>query len=345
MKATLIGPYASHNFGDDLIGAVLAECLRQRFDAEVLIPGMSRTNCEWLGIDFSSSSFDAISNSKITIIGGGGILGDSGIYPSNKYLKKILKSAILSHICRNRVIITAVGAGPLIMPSSRLFCQLSCYLAEYIGVRDEISARFLAKELGVPADKITSGADVALLWPDVLRIPNTTIGKGGIQFDARLYGNIYDNDKYKDILKCISEYYKKRKDDTVLITNNENSSELGAFIDSPFYSAPYYSLNQFLPLISGLKYIITSHLHLAIASYAARVPCFSVYVREKTARFYEQIGHPERALDLRVATRSEVERFMDMASEAVWLDSDEMKLQELKGRAGRMLDICAYLFG
>jgi hypothetical protein len=36
---------------------------------------------------------------------------------------------------------------------------------------------------------------------------------------------------------------------------------------------------------------------------------------------------------------------MDMASEAVWLDSDEMKLQELKGRAGRMLDICAYLFG
>jgi hypothetical protein len=37
---------------------VLGGVLAQRFDAEVLISGMSRTNGAWLGMDFSSSSFD-----------------------------------------------------------------------------------------------------------------------------------------------------------------------------------------------------------------------------------------------------------------------------------------------
>jgi hypothetical protein len=61
-------------------------------------------------------------------------------------------------------------------------------------------------------------------------------------------------------------------------------------------------------------------------------------VREKTRRFYEQIGHPERAIDLRVATLDDFKRFIAATEVATWTDEDEATLQRLKREAQKLLD-------
>jgi polysaccharide pyruvyl transferase WcaK-like protein len=94
-----------------------------------------------------------------------------------------------------------------------------------------------------------------------------------------------------------------------------------------------------LPRLAGLKAIFTSHLHLAIAAYSQRIPCFSLYVREKTKRFYHQIGHPERAVALNGATVGDLQKIIEKAEKVHWTKKDEEKLQFLKQNAQKLLKI------
>jgi len=73
-------------------------------------------------------------------------------------------------------------------------------------------------------------------------------------------------------------------------------------------------------------------------AYSQRIPCFSLYVREKTKRFYDQIGHPERAIDLSTATVKDFEKLIEAAQNAEWTDRDEETLTRLQGEARTLLD-------
>lgn len=80
------------------------------------------------------------------------------------------------------------------------------------------------------------------------------------------------------------------------------------------------------------------YLHLAITAFSQRIPTFSLYVREKTKRFYEQIGRPERAIDRRHASPGDARRFLAAAEAAVWTEQDEDALQRLKKSAHGLLE-------
>lgn len=60
---------------------------------------------------------------------------------------------------------------------------------------------------------------------------------------------------------------------------------------------------------------------------------------EKTKRFYNQIGYPERAIDLSVATVEDFERIMKSAEKAIWTSNDEKNLQKLQKEALKLLEI------
>lgn len=87
----------------------------------------------------------------------------------------------------------------------------------------------------------------------------------------------------------------------------------------------------------GLRAIFTPHLHLAITAYSQRIPTFSLYVREKTKRFCDRIGQPERAQDLSVAKPADFKRFIAAAQSAMRTDQDEETLQRLQGQASSVL--------
>lgn len=336
-KATIIGPYRYHNFGDDLIGAIIAKYL-QSLNYQTTIPILSKENSEFLGLEIQSSRKRAIKDSDLIVIGGGGILGDSGIKPDDHYRVLGLKAAVFSHFLGKRVVTTGVGAGPLKRYKSKILARLIALLSENVGVRDFESSQFLI-ETGVKRSKVVQGADIAFLCGDYFSFNETTSNKIGVQFDIENFGDIKVNKDLNNISKEIVKYAISNKSDTILVSNGSYKSQLYQKTNHSCDTLCYLSLQSFLESLSKLKAIFTSHLHLAITAYSLKIPCFSLYVREKTKRFYNQIGRPERAVDIKNAKVGDFERLIYKAENAVWTNDDEERLKLLKKEANKLLKI------
>lgn len=335
--ATIIGPYRYHNFGDDLIGAVIARDLQLK-KYNVCIPLMGKENAMWLGTEYSNNHEAAIQKSDVIILGGGGLLGDAGIIPDDYYRELALSAASKGTIAGKKVMTTGIGAGPLVLESSKKLTLEIASLSGKIGVRDTESRIFLEK-LGVNNEKIIEGADLALLCSNYLKFGKLHNNKIGLQFDISSYKDIIgSNPKVDEIYNSIYSYSYRNSSNVILVSNGNYKSQIYSKSNSNCEILCYTTFESFLPRLAGLKAIFTSHLHLAITAYSLRIPCFSLYVREKTKRFYNQIGHPERAIDLQFATVEDFKRLIKEAEVAIWSDKDEERLQILQEGAKKLLE-------
>lgn len=339
LSATIIGPYVIHNFGDDLIGAILSKSLTDR-GYSVNIPGLSKENCEWLGINWGLNRRQAIKTTGTLILGGGGLLADAGVVPNNVYQKMAFKAALYAAFKRKRILTTAIGAGPLDLKSSRALAYGIGLLSEKIGVRDRESFEFLSKKIKLNSKKIVEGADVALLASDYFDYGRMEKAKTAFQFDVTHFKDIMLNENVLRIKEEIEKYILSNKGDCVLISNNSKNTQLYneeiAGIETLLYGN---NLPVFLKKMNKIGAIFTSHLHLSIVAYSYRIPCFSLYVREKTKRFYDQIGHPERAVDLSTATPDDLSRLLDQMKDAVWTEYDEQRLRELQRKSELLINL------
>lgn len=334
-RALIVGPYRAHNFGDDLVGGIIAKHL-QSLGYSVTIPKLSEENSAWLGTEFAEDYPGQFERANIVVLGGGGIMSDtSGAKPGASYLDLVARAGMRGQLASTKVYITSVGAGPWILEKSKMLAFATSLIAERVGVREQESYDHL-RGIGVLPEKLTLGADLALLTPDLLEYDRAEGGKLGLQFDVRAFADVAANPELAAIIAGVEKFANAHSDDVVLIRNGKGSSDLVSAARAA-ERLSYTELETFLPRIAGMRALFTSHLHLAITSYAQRIPTFSVYVREKTRRFYEQIGHPERAIDLRTATVSEVRRFLDQAQTATWTDEDETRLQALKSESRKLL--------
>lgn len=335
-KAVVVGPYRVHNFGDDLVGAILAKHL-QREGYATIVPRLSRANASWLGMDYAENYDGVFEDANTVVIGGGGIMSDtSGAKPGASYLDVVARAANAGHLVNKKVLVTSVGAGPWILERSKMLAFGVSLLAEKIGVRDQESYDHLAS-IGVSGDKVVLGADCALLSADYLDFTPSLSGKVGIQFNVGQFVDSLAAPNLEGISQAVQDYVNNHQSDVLLVANGISKSPLAA--EAPDAdSLEYTKLHNFLPRLTGLKSMFTSHLHLAITAYSQRIPTFSLYVREKTKRFYDQTGHPDRAIDLRDATVDDFKRFIEAAETATWTDQDEETLQRLQKQARTLLD-------
>jgi hypothetical protein len=187
---------------------------------------------------------------------------------------------------------------------------------------------------------LVRGADIALLCSDYIDFDKSQSTKIGFQFDIGSYQDILKgNPDIFNIYRCIGKYVTLNSSNIVLISNGNFKSQLYKEFGQNCEILCYSELEKFLPVLAGLKAIFTSHLHLAITAYSLRIPCFSLYVREKTKRFYNQIGHPERAIDLKHAEVEVFYKLIDDLENSKWTDKDEKCLTKLKKEAQSLLDI------
>ncbi|WP_426323897.1 polysaccharide pyruvyl transferase family protein [Microbacterium sp. E-13] len=335
-QALVVGPYRAHNFGDDLVGAILAKHL-QRVGYEVTIPRLSEENSAWLGTRYSADYDGLFEGADAVVVGGGGIMSDtSGAKPGASYLDIVANAGMEGLLAGKRVYVTSVGAGPWILEKSKMLAYAVSLIAEKVGVREQESYDNL-RGLGVTDKKLLLGADTALLTSDILTFPTVAHGKLGLQFDVSAFKDVHKNPHVPAIVDAVGQYARANTNDVVLIRNGRARSEIAPAAPSA-ERLSYTTLEDFLPRLAGMRALFTSHLHLAITSYSQRIPSFSLYVREKTRRFYEQIGHPERAIDLRVATLDDFKRFIAAAEAATWTDEDEATLERLKREARKLID-------
>lgn len=335
-QALIVGPYRAHNFGDDLVGAILAKHL-QRQGYDVSVPRLSETNSAWLGTRHSEGYNGLFETADIVVLGGGGIMSDtSGAKPGASYLDIVARAGMNGLLAGKPVYITSVGAGPWILERSKMLAFAVSLISEKVGVREQESYDHL-RSLGVTNKKLVLGADLALLTPELLDFRKKPSGKLGLQFDVNAFTDVHDNPHLPAILDALGKYADSHASDVVLLRNGKAKSEIAPAAPSAELLS-YTRLGTYLPRLAGLRALFTSHLHLAITSYSQRIPTYSLFVREKTRRFYEQIGHPERAIDLRTATLGDFKRFIVEAESARWTNDDEATLQRLKGESRKLLD-------
>lgn len=341
---SIIGPYLIHNFGDDLIGATFVKFLKSRYSLNIQVPYLSESNCQDLGIHYTTSAIKLLFESDALLIGGGGFLGDSGWYPSNEYLNRAVMAALIAKFRGIPVLVNGVGAGPLQLRSSRVLCKVLSHLSCHIGVRDPLSATFLEEELSIDTSHITAGADIALAWPDYLDVRGQRDqGKYGVQFDVLPY-LAPQSELAENMIRSVVNFVSEHRDRVVLISNTMHSPSLLQWLNFEVEVLTYSNLSDFLGALSGLKAIFTSHLHLAIAAFAVGVPCFSAYVLDKTHRFYSQIGRLERAIDVRSATEHEVLNLLAMMVDCTWEEKDRETLSKLKLEVDMLLDLFRVCF-
>lgn len=335
-QALVVGPYRAKNFGDDLVGAILATHLQRR-GYSVCIPRLSRANSGWLDTQYAESYEGLFATADIVVVGGGGIMSDtSGAQPGASYLDIVVKARMSGDLTTAPIFVTSVGAGPWLVERSRILSHGVSLIAEKVGVRERESYEHL-RSLGVTENKLVLGADLALLTPDLLNFTAAPNGKLGMQFDVNAFDDVKQNPQLTAIIDAAQQYASGHADEVVLVRNGKTKSELAATAPDA-ETLSYLTLADFLPRLAGMRGLFTSHLHLAIASYSMRIPTFSMYVREKTRRFYEQIGRPERAIDLRFATLDDFNRLIEAAETATWTDQDETMLQHLKHEARKLLE-------
>ncbi|MGX1934359.1 polysaccharide pyruvyl transferase family protein [Microbacterium resistens] len=337
--ALIVGPYRVHNFGDDLIGAVIATHL-QRQGYRVSIPKLSAENARWLGTQYAETYDGLFESADLVVVGGGGIMSDTaGAKPGASYLEIVARAAAQGTLAGRPLVVTGVGAGPWLRDKSRRLAQEVSSIATRVGVRDQESFEHL-RQIGVDERKIVAGADIALLTSDHLRFRRRR-RRGrriGLQFDIGLFEDMRQNPHLDEIRAGVARYANDNARDVVLVSNGRHPSQMAdAAPDCELLR--YARLERFLPQLAGLDALMTSHLHLAITAYSQRIPSFSLYVREKTRRFYDQIGHPERAVDLRTATPDDLRRLLESMESARWTPEDEATLRRLKDQARSLLGI------
>lgn len=338
-EAVIIGPYTIHNFGDDLIGAIMAKDMINK-GYRVRLPFFTRANSTLLNLHSELNPTMAVNTADTVVIGGGGMFGDAGTQPKDTYRIMSLQASVRGRLQGKRVLTTGVGAGPLSLKKSYLLTYLICLLSEKIGVRDHESFKFLSS-IGIRKKKIVEGADIALLSSMYFPAGMHQTRKLGLQFDIGMFKDILEaNNNIQSIMEEIVRFIDQNVSNIVLISNNKLRSELYYCqqfdIDTLCYTG---YLPPFMKHLSEIRAIFTSHLHLAITAYSYRIPCFSLYVREKTKRFYDQIGHPERAIDLKKATGEDCVLFLEQMSHAEWTSFDEERLREMQRSAKILLDI------
>lgn len=301
------------------------------------VPLLGRDNAAWLGSEYVDTYDGQFEKADVIVVGGGGILSDtSGARPGASYLDLVARAGMDGKLEGKKVYITSVGAGPWILERSKMLAFAVSLISEKVGVREQESYDHL-RGIGVTPRKLVLGADLALLTPKLLDFPTTMSGKLGLQFDVGDFADIQENPHLPAIVDAVGEYARTHSPDVVLIRNGRPPSDIvAAAPDAARLS--YSTLEAFLPRIAGLRALFTSHLHLAITSYAQRIPTFSLYAREKTRRFYDQIGHPERAIDLKTASVEDFRRFISAAEAATWTDEDESTLNRLQGESRKLIE-------
>lgn len=334
MKAIVIGPYLINNFGDDLIGLVIAKFLIDN-GYSVSIPGITKENSDWLGLDYFDNRKKAIKGRDLIVLGGGGLLGDAGFSPSNRLQKLAFMAALYGFLNRSRVVVTGIGAGPLKLKSSRVLSKFICHLSSRVGVRDQESALFL-DGLCPLDEKVYVGADIALRTDLIFQKKSIKTSRVAIQFDVDAC-NCSSELKSLSIDSIVENFSKHNI--AIFSNSSKNSKIYHSFPSENIDSIDYSNMPDFLEEISKNKVILTSHLHLAIVSYSMGVPCFTIYVNNKTERFYRQIGHPERCIPLDAVDKVKLRNIFNDMENAEWTTRDQLILDSLKKKSSDLLDL------
>jgi len=194
-----------------------------------------------------------------------------------------------------------VGAGPLINGLSKPLLQHLCGGAKTIAVREEQSGELL-KSIGVPAEKIEVTADLVMglqerdipeaAWDKALEVLGEDDGRRKI--GVHLSVPVTETEMLRTVIENVREGLDGNQDISVYwIQDHGNRTEDFRKISAQIFPqcqvlAPLHHW-ELLAVLSQMDMVLTTKLHVAIASWALGKPVCGFSNHQKATRFFSQI--------------------------------------------------------
>lgn len=230
---------------------------------------------------------------------------------------------IVMALRKKPIAILGVGAGPLNKSFLRKAAVVIFNNAKVISVRDPESYNYM-KKYGVNSDMLVT-ADSAQIIDTVINNNNRS---GKVINDNEKLNNkyivlVHNTTNHKDIYRekvikaLISKYGKDEDVAFVLANDNINMSEELKSLEKMFPESKtvvynFYNPLEFTKLISEVDAVVTTKLHAGIvgATFNKSVLCFAIHP-EKSKRYYNLIGYPERCESLYDISSVQVEEILE----------------------------------
>jgi polysaccharide pyruvyl transferase WcaK-like protein len=316
MQVSIHGSYYGNNFGDMLLLSLYVRWIREcTTNVTINLPLASATNRQLLGAD-TKGIVKALFGGDALLYAGGGYFGEPEQRRIRWTIRNYARHVFIGKLFKmlNRPIaIIGVGAGPVSGGLLRRNIVDLCNYASTLVVRDHPSRSFLVK-YGVPANKISVATDAALtirrehipeqallhvrrMYPclcrqDVIGVHLSHVrgysnGSSVLFDDIVAYARSNPERKFLLLVDGISRRRRKLEQECAAI---ELLDALGDQALLSEYSDPWI----LIAVLSRLKLVVTTKLHVGIASVALGTPVVSFPYHQKTPRFFSQLGASER---------------------------------------------------
>jgi polysaccharide pyruvyl transferase CsaB len=331
-KVVISGWYGNKNTGDEAILAAMVSALKDRIkNVEITVfssdPGYtSRTHhtkaVYQLPFGFLPfglailrgrifGTMAALVKTDLFVLGGGGFLSD---WQSWKVILQWLGQALAAKMLRKRVMLYALGAGPITTSKGRLLTRLILNkTTDVITVRDQVSKEWLikagvTKQIIVTADPavnlepVESARVSKILTEQSIELERPLIGicLAPLFYSERFWPGQYDRFlKYRDACIEVTDYLVSKLDALVVFVPMQPS------LDVPFaegiigslkrrerarIALGEYTPQEIMGIIGRMDMVIGARFHSLIFAAVMNVPMVGIMYLHKSECFLEQIG-------------------------------------------------------
>lgn len=313
MKVFIHGFYGAGNAGDDAILHAIVDRLKQ-INANITVAVSIRSknikayfgeeSIEYvLGTDIAGVS-KIIKESSLVIVGGGGLFQDYNSFePENLFFRQ--KGAInyysypiiIAKMLNIKVMLYAVGIGPLKSSSSQTAMKWIANNVDEITVRDQQSYQLL-QDLGV-AHHTLSADPVITLDSIPATLPSCLAKPSGFKVGLNLRNWSYSTEKLKEMEHRLIPLLNKLATDHsihyyIFPFNNlpsevEKAKQLAKLLTGKVDIVPYsVSPKEYKYYFKQLDLLIAMRLHASIFAIYEGVPSIGISYDDKVSLFYEE---------------------------------------------------------
>ena len=313
MKIILHGSIFTDNFGDVLFADLFYSRLKKNgnevFFFENKIFGISDFAREEIGYTGKCRLRDLL-NADALVMLSGGYLGEDRFSFKNtltRFIKYVIPVRILQ-ILGKKTYFIGVGGGPIHSSFLRRITVKALNKAKYISVRDQETYQYFI-EYGVKNNMSITSDTAQSISMDYCKESHVFISSEHIKYVFLHFVNneSFDKNFSVKIVPALNRFLTDHKEYSVIVGTDVRVDE-DTILNSKTYKAIvspnkkiylYCSVKQLCDVLSKVDFVITPKLHVGIvaSTFGKSVLSFPIH-REKTGRYYKQIGESDRSIKL-----------------------------------------------
>ena len=297
-KVIIHGSQYKDNFGDTLLVKVIMDNIDDNYEL------YSSTASDKVSFDLNikrANLIDMIS-AKYFIYGGGGYFGQPNNRVNKWSIRFIIRHGIVGiarRVLKKKYAFFGTGFGPLTHPLASKIAGFILKGADIVNLRDKESVQFASRL--IEKDTINETADLVPYY-----ISNNYVRKEEKKIILHMHLPVGDESRFR---KIVDEYLIFRdkqlpEHEIVIISDSEDDIQQTWFFEilksdyQEIKLSEYSSYNKTIEELRGASFVVTNKLHVAIVASSMKIPVASIYMHNKTLRYFEQLNRVGSAMSL-----------------------------------------------